>query len=372
LGIGTSSPTIGYRLDILGNSGYDDIMRITGVGTNIGPRINLAPTGTGISRINATANSLQLQTSGTPALTIDSSQNVGIGTSSPSGELHIKASSGFATVYVQGSNSSSGMYLFDQGSEAGLWKVDSGYLAFGTNNAERLRIDSSGTVKISHADTASEGLRVIQTTAARTSGGSLGLFYDDQAGTTQPTLKVIQNGTGDILQLFDGGTQAVTVKDGGNLLVGCTALPSGGAGGAGFESGQSGGRTILQLGTTVTSSEAVARFYNPNGAIGSISLSGSSTAYNTSSDQRLKENIADADDAGSKIDAIQVRKYDWKADGSHQDYGMIAQELLEVAPEAVSGDADSEEMMGVDYSKLVPMLIKEIQSLRNRVAQLEE
>jgi len=51
---------------------------------------------------------------------------------------------------------------------------------------------------------------------------------------------------------------------------------------------------------------------------------------------------------------------------------MIAQELLEVAPEAVSVPEDSEEMMGVDYSKLVPMLIKEIQSLRNRVAQLEE
>jgi len=113
-------------------------------------------------------------------------------------------------------------------------------------------------------------------------------------------------------------------------------------------------------------------FRNANGAVGTIFTNGSATNYNTSSDQRLKENIADADDAGSKIDAIQVRKYDWKVDGSHQDYGMIAQELQAVAPEAVSGDADSEEMMGVDYSKLVPMMLKEIQSLRNRVAQLEE
>jgi DNA-binding ferritin-like protein (Dps family) len=112
-------------------------------------------------------------------------------------------------------------------------------------------------------------------------------------------------------------------------------------------------------------------FYNPNGGVGSIRTNGSTTAFNTTSDQRLKENIADADDAGSKIDAIQVRKYDWKADGSHQDYGMIAQELLEVAPEAVSQGETEEEMMGVDYSKLVPMLVKEIQSLRARVAQLE-
>jgi hypothetical protein len=89
-----------------------------------------------------------------------------------------------------------------------------------TGGDERIRIDSSGTVKISHAGTASEGLRVIQTTAARTSGGALGLFYDDQAGTTQPTLKVIQNGTGDILQLFDAANQVVTVKDGGNVGIG--------------------------------------------------------------------------------------------------------------------------------------------------------
>jgi hypothetical protein len=70
--------------------------------------------------------------------------------------------------------------------------------------------------------------------------------------------------------------------------------------------------------------------YIANGSssvVGTISFTSSGTGYNTSSDQRLKENIEDADDAGSKIDAIQVRKFDWKVDGSHQDYGMVAQEL---------------------------------------------
>ena len=111
-----------------------------------------------------------------------------------------------------------------------------------------------------------------------------------------------------------------------------------------------------------------------NGAdasVGTIQSTVSSTSYNTSSDQRLKENIADADDAGSKIDAIQVRQFDWKIDGSHQDYGMVAQELQAVAPEAVSAPEDLDEMMSVDYSKLVPMMLKEIQSLRARVADLE-
>jgi hypothetical protein len=50
---------------------------------------------------------------------------------------------------------------------------------------------------------------------------------------------------------------------------------------------------------------------------------------------------------------------------------MVAQELNEVAPEAVSQGENEGEMWAVDYSKLVPMLVKEIQSLRNRVAELE-
>jgi hypothetical protein len=102
-----------------------------------------------------------------------------------------------------------------------------------------------------------------------------------------------------------------------------------------------------------------------------ITTDGSTTTYNTSSDVRLKDNITDADDAASLIDALQVRKFDWKSDNSHQRYGFVAQELVTVAPEAVSQPADPDDMMGVDYSKLVPMLVKEIQSLRARVAQLE-
>jgi hypothetical protein len=113
-------------------------------------------------------------------------------------------------------------------------------------------------------------------------------------------------------------------------------------------------------------------FRNNSGtSVGSILRSGTSTNYNTTSDARLKENIADADDAGELIDAIQVRQFDWITDGEHQRYGMVAQELNTVAPEAVSEGNTEEDMMGVDYSKLVPMLIKEIQSLRARVAQLE-
>ena len=124
--------------------------------------------------------------------------------------------------------------------------------------------------------------------------------------------------------------------------------------------------------SSVTSGNYYAAFRHGTNTLGTITQNGTTgVLYNTSSDERLKENIADSADAGSKVDAIQIRQFDWIADGSHQDYGVIAQELVTVAPEAVHQPEDSEDMMGVDYSKLVPMLIKEIQTLRNRVAQLE-
>jgi hypothetical protein len=112
-------------------------------------------------------------------------------------------------------------------------------------------------------------------------------------------------------------------------------------------------------------------FRNENVARGFIEWTNTATTYNTTSDRRMKENIQDADDAGSNIDAIQVRKFDWIESGEHHPYGTIAQELQSIASYAVTGSEDSEKMMAVDYSTLVPMLIKEIQSLRARVQQLE-
>jgi hypothetical protein len=109
-------------------------------------------------------------------------------------------------------------------------------------------------------------------------------------------------------------------------------------------------------------------FYNGNGLIGSITTSGSATSFNTSSDQRLKTNIIDA--PSGNIDDIKVRSFDWIVDGSHQEYGMVAQELIEVAPYAVHQPQNPDEMMAVDYSKLVPMMIKEIQDLKSLIESL--
>jgi len=381
------------------------------------------------------------------AITIDSSENVGIGTSSPDANLVVYETATSGTDhFAQRWRTQSGGVLSIACSDLSLanptWQIRSGSsepIAFNQASNERMRIGASGNVSIGTSAT-SAPLRVNvgtdQNCAINTSGGNPRISAFNDAVTASVPLGF----NGSILKFETGGSERMRIDASGNVGIG-TSSPN-----ALIDLGTSTGQKLLmyansniKYGMSIESSEYrmfsedqavltfghMARtdgttytermridssgnvlvgtttslgritvtatgsttidcartetslanqmiFRNGNGAVGSIQTTGSSTSYNTSSDYRLKENIADADDAGSKIDSIQVRQYDWKADGSHQDYGMIAQELVEVAPEAVTVPADSEDMMGVDYSKLVPMLIKEIQSLRNRVAQLEE
>ena len=118
----------------------------------------------------------------------------------------------------------------------------------------------------------------------------------------------------------------------------------------------------------IASGALYSEFMYATGAIGSITQNGTTgVLYNIVSDQRLKENIADAPSSSNDIDAIQVRSFNFISDNSSTKYGFIAQELETVAPYAVYKPTDKEAMMGVDYSKLVPMMLKEIQSLRARL-----
>ena len=249
--------------------------------------------------------------SSTERMRIDSSGNVGIGTSSPDGTLHVKDA--VAQVYIQSNDGQPAQIVFGDVSDASRGRINydsSDNIIFENNNlSERMRIDSSGNLLV---------------------------------GTT--------SGSGHKIRCVATGSDR-------NLLMQCA----------------NGGANAITLNTSGTADYTAFLFTTDGGNTqsGSIVVGASATAYNTSSDQRLKENIVDAPSASDDIDAIQVRSFDWKADGSHQKYGMVAQELQSVAPEAVSAPEDPEEMMGVDYSKLVPMMLKEIQSLRARVAQLE-
>jgi hypothetical protein len=302
--------------------------------------------------------------------------NVGIGTSSPSEKLEIAGAASATSTGIAIKNGSATRLRIFHNDNAGTNYISSHdvgaaqalFIMSGNNlllsggggtepsNGEGLCIGSGST--ITRID-----MRNTTTGDATGDGTSLQLNGNDFT---------IENREAGYVAISTSLTERMRIDSSGNLLVGTTNDAGTNAEGFLFYAGSGASRFYIgHVNGTANGTQYTVFNYNST-KIGDITQSGTTAVlYNTTSDERLKENITDANDAGDKIDAIKVRQYDWKADGSHQDYGMIAQELQLVAPEAVSGDADSEEMMGVDYSKLVPMLIKEIQSLRNRVAQLE-
>lgn len=123
-------------------------------------------------------------------------------------------------------------------------------------------------------------------------------------------------------------------------------------------------------------------FYRNNTSVGSISVTLTATAYNTSSDGRLKTNdrpIA-VSDCGSIIDKLRPVTFDWTHVEGAKGVGFIAQELYKIVPDAVTpGDDDTRRTFGeagfepwrADYSKLIPVLVAEVKGLRSRVAVLE-
>jgi hypothetical protein len=286
------------------------------------------------------------------------------------GDIAVFAKDG-TTVGSIGTNTG-GLYIADAGVG---FRFDSG----GTDDI--IPCNASGAAADASINLGSSGARFKDLFLSGTANASYGTFLSGVASESiQLTLGYSAGNmwtlgrenavTGDLLFKNSGTSEKMRLTASGNLLVGTTSTADTDVGGKIFSDGR------MVQGIAGVGLADMHDFYRGTAGsltrVGNIRTNGSSTTYNTSSDQRLKDNIVDAPSASDDIDAIQVRSFDWKADGSHQKYGMVAQELNTVAPEAVSGDADSEDMMGVDYSKLVPMLIKEIQSLRNRVAQLEE
>jgi hypothetical protein len=232
-------------------------------------------------------------------------------------------------------------------------------LSFATGGPyERARIDSSGNLLVggttSPSGKANNFVNLGGSGGFWTKSGGVGYFgtFDNYA-----------------MVFATNDTERARIDSSGNLLVGTTSTS--GATGFAFISPSASSVQRLIIGHVVgnTTGDTYHEFNYNSSQIGSITQSGTTAVlYNTTSDQRLKENIEDADSASNLIDSLQVRQFDWITDKTHQRYGFVAQELVTVAPEAVNQPNDPEEMMAVDYSKLVPMLVKEIQSLRQRLS----
>lgn len=111
-------------------------------------------------------------------------------------------------------------------------------------------------------------------------------------------------------------------------------------------------------------------FFNAAGTpVGSITQTAAATAYNTSSDERLKDNL-ESFQAGNIIDRTDVYSFNWKGGGGERAYGVLAQQANKIYPAAVTY-TEEHDWWGIDYSKYVPLLLQEIKDLRARVAALE-
>jgi hypothetical protein len=258
-------------------------------------------------------------------LGIHSSGNVGIGTTSPSEKLEVDGGTS-TTLFINSSTHNSGV-------------ANEAILQFGYGHSGSP--DAVGNIKLVENSTNSfDGNMVFSVPSNNGSGGS-------------------------------STAEAMRIRYDGNFLVGTTSTPSGTV--EGISNTQSGVIYAAAAGTAPVvlyrhdSDGNIVNFHRDGTQVGTISVTGSATAYNTSSDARLKD-ITGSARGLEVINELNPVAYDWKADGK-SDEGLIAQEVKELVPNAVSETEDGYYQM--DYSKLVTPLIKAVQELTAKVESLE-
>jgi len=362
LGVGTNSPE--SQLDVFGGirstsaGGYSQI-----VTTSIGDTV---VSNDGVNWLTVKA--------GAPidTMRIDSSGNVGIGTSSPASELEVfgvgdiiritanDATSNFMAFYD--TTGRKGFFGYGDATEDMTFANErSGYLRFQTDDAERMRIDSSGNVGIGTsspesilhlASTDGGGSDIWEGRLLTLSSFSPGVFFKDNSVNAQKFLitndsdALIINSTPN-----DNGTslsQIITLSHTGNLGI-HDPTPD----------------VALDV-------------------VGDINYTGTITDV---SDRRLKENVQDLSDSLDKICQLDAKSYTLIADRGNEsttvELGFIAQEVQPVFPEIVkevqkfavdeNGEDTTEEVnyLGVSYIQLIAPMVEAIKELKLKNDTLE-
>jgi hypothetical protein len=295
----------------------------------------------------------------------DASGNVGIGTTSPGGNAanRVVKSTGTTSSQFQAQSSAITISLYADASQ-GIVDVAGAFpLYFATNSAERMRITSAGLVGI--GTTSPDALLSVNGIGSFGDGAaatpSIAHFGDLNTGFWFPTADTIAAST--------AGSERVRINSSGTLFVGATSFASAGKVHIGFDGSAVNGLT-LQTTFGSTGSNYLA-FYNSAGTLaGTINQNGTTTvAYSTSSDYRLKENIAPMTGALATVAQLKPVTYKWKSNGSYGQ-GFIAHELQAIVPDCVTGKKDAVDAngnpkyQGIDTSFLVATLTAAIQELK--------
>jgi len=258
----------------------------------------------------------------------------------------------FSTATVTGTlSAANGGTGVANNSAATLTRSGNHGLTITTTGTTSVTLPTSGTVATLAG---SESLTNKTISAAVFSGTHTGNFV---SSATQSSFGGAYDSTGSGVLSVIGTT--------GSLLVKNTAGSSGNAGVV-WNTATSTDNKFLSFGTEGTYTERGSIDYN---------RAGTAVRYNTSSDARLKDSIRDAAYDPSAIERIRVRSFKWRESGASTARGFVAQELVTVEPDAVKTceprQPIKECQWGVDYSKMVPLLVQEIQALRARLAAVE-
>jgi hypothetical protein len=348
----------------------------------------------------ASSGALSLQSNGTTsAVTIDTSQNVGVSTGSPTTKLDVLGSGDSELRLRAGSDAA---LIFSETTANKNWKIkpSGGDLywqysasAYNSGYSSLMVLQASGNLGIGITSPVGK-LNIINDSASnsdssptswgmligRTTGNaeSVGLRVKSGAGISGTTFpaQLISNGA-NLLEIFTAGasplvfgtgaTERARIDSSGNFFLAKTSDSDAAQGISLFAAGEA------SYNNNNTGTRTTIGFRRSGTSVGSISTTTSSTAYNTSSDYRLKDITGPITTSGAYIDSLNPVEGTWKADGSTF-VGLIAHEAQEASrTQVATGVKDGEQMQGMDYSssEIIANLIAEIQSLRQRVASLE-
>ena len=388
---GTSAGDIGIRSQgalVLGSGGNNNRLFITAAG--------LVGIGT---------------TSPASALTISTTGTILSGTGNTYGLYINPLSSGY--VYIDAlasstSNTSLVLRTYNNGVYNNLIQSISGNeTTFSTGGTERARIDSSGRLLVGTSTSALEKLVVLgdgggiqinrNQTGTPTSGqalGSIGFKGVVSANSNAAAEVLIQasadenhsgSTAGSRLEFHtkasgvgpgSSPTERMRITSNGDVLFATQTINDLGTLSLTFNPANKRGITFKQ--TTNVNSPNPIRFLNAAGtAVGNIITDASTTAYNTSSDYRLKENIIPLTGATDRFNQLQVHRFNFIADPDKTVDGFIAHEVQAVVPEAITGEKDAVDddgnpvYQGIDQSKLVPLLTAALQEAIAKIESLE-
>ena len=305
-----------------------------------------------------------------------STSHVGIGTASPALPLEVNGSTNVAVFRSDASNSiiqlaNSTGTGGDNGTLVGSVGDDL-YLRAG--DAERLRIKNNGRVCIGGTNP-SQKFVVTNASAdnivmCENSGASIQMFM--QATSSTGSVGTLTNHDVQFLSNNTERMRIATGVSGGQVRIGTFGAFGGGNAYLGVHVNSTTKAIVTETGDT--SGRSHISFRNGNGEVGGIDTGGSSTFFNTSSDYRLKENVADMTGAIDRVKALAPKRFNFIADDTVTVDGFLAHEAQAVVPEAVKGiynevdDDGNPVMQGIDQSKLVPLLTG---ALKEAIAKIE-